>query len=248
MSKNRMFDEYGRKAQLYPALLVLLAPLVTVAALFPGLMSVSAKGSVTTLFVGCGALYLLANIARESGKRSQKRLFPSGMPTPQWLRHRDSTLEAPTKRRYKAFLSKRSGLRFPSATREAEDPGAADERYQSAVRWLIDNTRDNQRVRQELTAYGFRRNLYGLRPWGLASTITSATVAVWILWDRHGLAITAAPVETLIAVVVVGLMIPVLWLFAVTSTWVRSAADSYAVALFGCCDLPEEIRETEPAK
>lgn len=247
MSKNRIFDEYGCKAQLYPALLVLLAPLVTAIALFPGLISI--KGSVTTLFVGCGALYLLANIARESGKRSQKRLFPNGMPTPQWLRHRDSTLEAPTKHRYKAFISKRiRGLRFPSATREAEEPGAADERYQSAVRWLIENTRGNQRVRQELTAYGFRRNLYGLKPWGIASAIASAAVAVWILWDRHGLAITAAPAEALIAVIVAGLVLPMLWLFAVTPGWVRTAADNYAVALYGFCDLPEEVRETESAK
>jgi hypothetical protein len=247
MSKNRIFDEYGRKAQLYPALLVLLAPLVTAVVLFPGLISI--KGSLTTLFVGCGALYLLANVAREFGRRSQKRLFPDGMPTPQWLRHKDSNLEAPTKRRYKAFLSKKiSGLRFPSARIEAEDPRAADERYQSAVRWLIDNTRDNQRVRQELTAYGFRRNLYGLRPWGLVLTIASATVAVWILWDRHGLTITAAPAEAVIAVIVAGIVLPALWLFAVTSSWVRSAADSYAAALFGFCDLPEEAPETEPAK
>ncbi|RKT37975.1 hypothetical protein [Thiocapsa rosea] len=246
MSKNSIFDEYGRKAQLYPALLILVTPLVTAVVLFPELMSV--KGSLTTLLVGCGLFYLLANIAREAGKRSQKRLFPKGMPTPQWLGHRDPTLEAPTKRRYKAFLAKKiPGLRFPSTTEEAEDPEAADQLYQSAVRWLVDNTRNNQRVRQELTAYGFRRNLYGLRTWGLIAAIASATIAVWILSHRHGLVITAVPVGAQIIAILAGIVFPALWIFAVTPSWVRSAADCYAMALFGSCDLPEDGRRSEPA-
>ncbi len=66
------------------------------------------------------------------------------------------------------------GVTLPSPEAEATDPEAADSLYDSAVQWLIPQTRSGGRfplVFQENVNYGFRRNLWGLRPIGLAVAI-----------------------------------------------------------------------------
>lgn len=244
-----MFDEYGRKAQLYPALLVILPPLVTLLVLFPDLATL--QGTVGAVVVGCGALVLMANLGREAGRRKQDQLFPDGFPTQRWLRHRDCTLEAMTKSRYKAFLLDRvPGLKFPSHEEEMADPASADGAYRSAVRWLVNNTRAVKRVQQENIAFGFRRNLYGLKPWGLTGTYIAATIAAAVLWLRHGSSIETIPVQAVIVLSINALVLPTMWIFAVRPTWVASAADSYALALFGVCDSIEvpTLRTSDPAQ
>lgn len=253
MSKSSLFDEYGRKAQVSPAVLVVMPALLTALAMLPGV--VPDKATAISVAFGLGVLYWMANIAREAGKRAERKLFPNGLPGKEWLRHGDSTLETPTKRRYKRVLAERiRDITFPTPEGEAEDPAGADESYASAVRWLVDNTRDNARVRQELIAYGFRRNLYGLRGWGIAIALLTATAAGLILWHRHGVsALTQAPVVQ-IATVIAWVILPALWVSTVTPAWVRSAANSYARALLGFCDLapnrkeaPARTRKPKPA-
>jgi hypothetical protein len=243
-----LFDEYGRKAQVSPALLVVLPLLLTSLAMLPG--AAPPKETVITLAFGLGVLYWMANIARQAGKRAETTLFPGGLPGKEWLRHQDSTLETPTKRRYKRFLSERiPDIAFLSPEDEIADPERADEAYASAVRWLVENTRDNARVRQELIAYGFRRNLYGLRWWGIGVPLVTAVAAAAILWWRHGPStLTEAP-EALVAAAISGCILPALWLSTVTPAWVRSAATCYAKALFGFCDLvanPNGARTEDP--
>ena len=232
---SNMFDEYGRKAQLYPALLGLMPALVTAFVMFPQLISL--KGSVGAIIIGCGTLYLLANIAREAGRRKQGSLFPDGMPTEQLLRHRDHALDSQTKDRYKRYLlSNVPGLRLPTAEDEEADPQTADRDYRSAVKWMLDNTRDNQRVMQENIAYGFRRNLFGLRIWAITITLAMGTLAAVIIWHRHKTDLLATGPEMLLVVFVDLLVLPAIWLWVVTQKWVRSAAEGYAYALLGTCD------------
>ena len=253
MTYTSLFHEYGRQAQVSPALLVVLPLLLTSLAVLPG--AALPKETVITLAFGLGVLYWMANIARQAGKRAETTLFPGGLPGKEWLRHRDATLEAPTKHRYKRFLSERiPDIEFLSPEDESADPERADEAYASALRWLVENTRDNARVRQELIAYGFRRNLYGLRWWGIGvATITAVAAAAILLW-RQGLSAPAEAPEALAAIAISGCILPALWLGTVTPAWVRSAADSYARALFGFCDLvpnatgePSEDSKAKPA-
>lgn len=149
------------------------------------------------------------------------------------------------KERYKEFLlGKVPSLEFPTADKEKADPAAADGAYRSAVRWLVDNTRSVKRVQQENIAYGFRRNLYGLKPWGLLAAIAAAVIAGVVLWLRHGMAIETIPAEALVVFAFDAVVLPVMWTIAIRSTWVASTADGYALALFGFCDQAER----RPAK
>lgn len=156
------------------------------------------------------------------------------------------TLEAPTKDRYKEFLlGKVPMLRFPTADEEQADPAAADGAYRSAVRWQVDNTKSVKRVQQENIAYGFRRNLYGLKPWGLLAVIAAAVIAGVVLWLRHGMDIEAIPAEAQVVFAVDAVVLPIMWTIAIRSAWGASAVDGYALALFGFCDQAERCPARE---
>ena len=77
-----------------------------------------------------------------------------------------------TKQRYHAFLAGKINVPFPDKNQEANNSMAADEVYQSGVRWLLNHTRpeDNKKfelIFKENVAYGFRRNALGVKPLGL---------------------------------------------------------------------------------
>jgi hypothetical protein len=163
----KVTDPYERKARLYPALLAL-SPLLVMVALLYGAEASALKGAVT-IAVSCGGLYLMTNWCRECGKRLEDRLHRrwGGKPSTQLLRHSDSTIEAPTKKRYHAFLAGKTNEAFPDAQQERDNPGQADGIYQSGVRWLLNHTRPDDNKKFELLfkeniSYGFRRNALGI--------------------------------------------------------------------------------------
>ncbi|OGU18005.1 MAG: hypothetical protein A2076_13875 [Geobacteraceae bacterium GWC2_53_11] len=240
----KVTDPYERQARLYPALLAGL-PVIVMATVLYGSNSVVTAAS--TVAASCGGLYLLANIARERGRRLEPILFTSwgGKPTTQLLRHRDRNIEGPTKRRYHAFLSRMINLPFPNKRDEETNPVDADDIYQSAVRWLLNHTRDKSKYKMifdENIAYGFRRNAYGLKIIGMCMCIATSG---WVLisegivkvGEESGVnffpanASTAANIS--LAVSVVMLMV---WISYFTKTTIRNAAFTYAETLLRACD------------
>jgi hypothetical protein len=70
---NLIADGYERKARLYPALLLFMPVAVVVGC---GLGTrVSRAETVCAVIVSCGGLLLLAQIARDAGKRKERSLF-----------------------------------------------------------------------------------------------------------------------------------------------------------------------------
>jgi hypothetical protein len=103
------------------------------------------------------------------------------------LRHRDKTIEAVTKRRYHSFLAAKIKEAFPDKDQEAKNPEAADEVYQSGVRWLLNHTRPEDAKQfallfRENIVYGFRRNALGTKPFGLVIAIGSL---LWVLGKEN---------------------------------------------------------------
>lgn len=239
-------DPYDRQARLWPALLALLPPIVTVGTIYGP--RVSALTNIATLLVACGGLYLLAQVSRERGKALENALFEEwgGKPTTQLLRHRDMTIETVTKSRYHAFLSKKLGQPLPNADQESANPKAADDTYQSAVRWLLNHTRDTSRfdlLFKENIAYGFRRNALGLKPFALLFAVGSVifvgikfSVVNASGWSTE--AVSTLPDEAA-ACILVSLLILVVWTFFLTNRTVKTAAYTYAETLFRACDILE---------
>ncbi|MEO8274487.1 MAG: hypothetical protein ABI620_10510, partial [Chloroflexota bacterium] len=80
-------------------------------------------------------------MSREMGRRLEPNLFEAwgGKPSTQLLRHRNSTIDSVTKKRYHTFLATKINTAFPDEAQEKANPIAADEVYQSAIRWLLNS-------------------------------------------------------------------------------------------------------------
>lgn len=245
----KVTDPYERAARLYPALLAL-SPLLALVIFLYAPKATALTGAVT-LTVSCGGLYLTTNLCRELGKRQEGKLYREwgGKPTTRLLRHRDANIESVTKGRYHAFLASKINVAFPDKDQEACDPAAADDVYQSGVRWLLNHTRleDNKKfdlIFKENVSYGFRRNALGVKPFGLAVAVGSL---FWVLIvegvffsPNHRFADMGAfwrMPEPAIASSVVSAVMVVAWLLFFTKASARTAAFTYAETLLRACDL-----------
>ena len=125
-------------------------------------------------------------------------------------------------------------LDLPTAEGEASDPRSADQAYEVATKWLIDKTRDTdmfQLLFKENVSYGFRRNLWGLKPLALPLAIVAAALCVACAWPPVG----AVELDWAVACAVsIGLV--VFWVGWVRPSWVRIPADAYADRLFEACE------------
>lgn len=246
---SKVSDPYDRQARLWPALLAIF-PLTTVVSLLYG-PKLSAVSNVSMAIVSCGGLFLMMNMSREMGKRLEPKLFErwGGKPTTQILRHRDNTIDSITKQRYHVFLAQKINALFPNPEQEAAKPEAADEVYASAVRWLINQTRDTKKFEllfKENVSYGFRRNIYGMR----SLCVIVCIGCIWlVLLNQKVINWSSAPyidtkalfkmTDAAILAVLVSLAMLAIWVFVSSEKWVRSAAFTYAETLFRSCDFLE---------
>ena len=121
----------------------------------------------------------------------------------------------------------------------------------AAVGVLREATRDRARfplVAAENANYGFRRNLWGLKLWGMFIALVSA-IGCWGLFismldpDPEGwrtsasmLAQDGATVLRLVGACFNTATVAV-WLFIVTPRWVRSTAEAYALQILSATEL-----------
>ncbi|HWV99782.1 MAG TPA: hypothetical protein VNZ64_08840 [Candidatus Acidoferrum sp.] len=235
---NLITDSYERPARLYPALL-LVAPLIATAVtiLSPRLTGLQ---SIAATVGGCGGAFLLTQLARDTGKKGEKRLFEKwgGLPSVAIFRHRDTRLDSITKARYHKRLA---GLvkeaKAPSAEQEIADPRAADAVYAAWSNYLRVNTRDTKNFAllfQENINYGYRRNVWGLRPIGIAFCAASCLACGIRLYAvGHSTGKLDEPVAGAGALAFVLLA---LWTFRFSADWVRVPADAYATRLAECAE------------
>lgn len=239
-------DPYERQARLFPALLALLPLFIAVGSIFGPRLS--AFTNLVTVVIACGGLYLLAQVSRDRGKALEGKLFAAwgGKPSTQLLRHRDPSIETATKARYHSFLSRKLGQALPDSGQEANDPKAADDVYQSCVRWLLNHTTDHERFQllfKENISYGFRRNALGLKP--IALLIAMACIVFVLVkydvvgalgWSNASLANLAdeAWLSLVVSLVAVGV-----WMTFFTKQAVKVAAFTYAETLLRACDVLE---------
>jgi hypothetical protein len=102
---------------------------------------------------------------------------------------------------------------------------------------LRNSTRDQKRfplVFGELVSYGYRRNLLGLRPYGLTSSILGCLICgVFIgtaIYNQHGVQ------DTLWLALGADILLLLFWLIRVSPAWVRLTAENYAARLVEAVD------------
>ena len=238
-----VFDPYDRKARIQPALLCIVPIFVACLLLIPQLGAIWTTVGGVILY--CGSTMLLAQLGRDRGKRLEPMLFDAwdGKPSVAMLRHRDTRLAKPTKERYRAFLTANiPGLELASPQIEQQSPTLADEGYSSITSWLLTQTRDGPQfglILKENINYGFRRNIWALRPWAFGADLVTIAFVLFVEADAwtgeivSTLRAVGSPAWTCLAITVVhGL----LFSFRIRQDWVKVAAEAYAYQLLAACD------------
>lgn len=179
----KLFDAYGLRARLFPALI---AGLPTLALLFV-LVPWDHLGPSHAIAASMGAvlLFAFADVARRTGKRIEAKLGTRA--TPELLRQDNDVFDPESKARYKAFLASRIGKPAPTEQEELDDPAKANQFYLSAGNWLREHTRDTKKYKilfDDVITYGFRRNLLGLKPVSIIMNVVVLAVCLSILYFR----------------------------------------------------------------
>ena len=199
------------------------------------------------LLGAAGGTAVVAQVGRELGRRKEPNLWNSwgGPPTTRLLRHRclpgDSTLSPGLRQQVEEWI----GYPLPTQEKEEACPEWADTKYEKAVTSLREATRDTSRfplVFAENANYGFRRNLWGLRPSGTAVAVVlslfSWTLLSLTIWGRpwpdpwwNVLANPDSVAVIRIMVAVANTVFAGFWLFWVKPAWVEVVANAYALRL-----------------
>jgi hypothetical protein len=231
-------DRYARNARLYPSLLVI-APVV----IFVVVVAKLELSGLKTMWVGLAAVggtYWLTQLARDPGKNLESKLWASwgGTPSITILRHCDPRIDAITKARYHSGLVQLVPCTVaPTPDSERDDAATADICYTAWSTHLRNSTRDQKRFRllfDELISYGYRRNLLGLRPFGLTSSILAClgfgSYIGFGIYLHHELR------DAMWLALCVDFLLLAFWFFGVTPGWVRLTADNYAARLVEAVD------------
>ena len=228
-------DRYDRNARLHPALLTLLPAFLFVFVWFPEIWSLF--GATTALVVASGVLYALTRLVRRLGHGVEYKLGErvGRLHTARLLSLADDRLSTAMKTRCRAFIETRSGETLPSLAREESDPKSADDERLTAVKWLLDYTRPKASetlLLDENIAYGFSRNLFGLKPFGLVTSGLACVGSAWFLLDTPTDSTTF-----LVGCVLCGASLIAfgLWLFVVTESSVERASQLYAEKILSLC-------------
>ncbi|HWB27616.1 MAG TPA: hypothetical protein VG738_19200 [Chitinophagaceae bacterium] len=237
-----MFDQYTLKARFYPVI-ILFFPLV-VAGVFYSFEFKTAAHFLSSLGLVGALTYLFSQLGRDRGKQKEPALWQSwgGVPSVQLLRLTDSRINKHTKEKYHQKLQGACPVPIaPTLTMEANNLPEADEVYQAWTKHLIGQTRDTKKFSllfKENISYGFRRNLWGVKPIALFM-IGLSLVTNYIFWY-----IRLRSFNPLIfpdsfwysSAALFALLL--FWIFIVKKAWVKIPALAYAERL---CEAAEQI-------
>jgi len=211
-----ILDTYNLRARVAPVFVVSIPAIFAIAACAPQALSLKLGSAATAVSIGLSMF--VTQFGRNFGKRKEAALWESwgGPPTTQLMRHRNSQFNPVLRSRYHAHLQRLcQNIRIPTAEEEARDPNSADQIYSALTRFLIGATRDTKRfplVFKENINYGFLRNLWGLKPFGLVISVLGASTCTFRLW------IVYLDVRLILPASVVGLLISFALLLALAGT------------------------------
>lgn len=235
MDKLFGMDRYDRNARLSPALITLLPVFLFVFVWFQEVWTIS--GAVTSLIVASGILYALTRLVRRLGHRVEQKLGErvGTLHTARLLSLTDDRLSAHMKKRCRSFIEAKSGVPLPSKEQEVNDARSADEARLVAIKWLLNYTRSKSSetlLLDENISYGFARNLFGLKPLGLA---ISGLVCVGSIWFLANTDPGSSTFLMGIALCGASFLAFLLWLFLVTESSVERASQLYAEKILSLC-------------
>ncbi len=229
------FNKYELKAIIAPGMISIMSFFTTLIIYFPDSLNLGSSLIVIILLIFY--IYLFSIIARENGKMVEKKLFSQSSnvyPTTQILRYSDDTLNIKTKERYHSFLQESVPCIELPSYEDARDKkeNYFDDEYDSAIDWLLKNTREDYMTAQHNMEYGFYRNLLGIKYIGIIIVLISIvfSIVVFILSQEND-------TIQLVLSSIINVFFLYFWIFKVTKTQTRKSAKRYAQSLLANCDF-----------
>lgn len=224
---NSVFDRYTWQARAFPVYVTISPIILGLAAILPQGLDLP-MGAATAIVFGPLA-FLAGQVGADFGKRLEKPLWMKwgGPPTTRFLRHSNAEFNRVTREQVHTKL-RHLGLNVPSEKDQQANPRAADEHWEACTEKLIRRTRDRRRfplVFKGLTEYGFRRNLLGLKPFGLPLSITTLLVCLWKIWAGWG---SLEQVAVPVGAALLSLSLLTTWVVWVREKTVAISANRYA--------------------
>jgi hypothetical protein len=231
-------DKYSLNARIYPMIIIFL-PIVIIGLAYS--VEYQTLQQSLSAFGGTAALtYLLSNLGRDQGKKKERLLWESwgGAPTSQLFCYKNLMIDKLTKDRYHSRMEELSNLdeRIDYINASTE---TLNEVYKSWTKLLIAKTRDTNKfplIFIELISYGFRRNIWGLKPIGVVLTclgiagnyVYQSLNYGWSEFTNYSLAFYVSEAALV--------MLLLTWFFVVNKEWVRIPAFGYAERLLEAID------------
>ena len=180
--------------------------------------------------------YLCKQVGGDFGKRRECTLWRKwgGPPTTRFLRHGNDEFNSHTRNRIHSKF-RCLELYVPSQEEQDQNPQKADKAYESCVDELRRRTRDSKRfprVFQELRDYGFRRNIFALKPLGLTLSILSFLACLIMIFFDWSI---KKQFSSVIVPCLINFGLILVWLLWFIEKTVKLTADRYARFLFEAC-------------
>ena len=233
-------DSYSIKARIYPIALTFF-PIVVIGIAYSFQYESYLQG-ISSFGIASGLTYLFSNLGRDRGKMKEKLLWKKwgGMPSVQVFSFRNDIVDTLSKKRYHNNMQILCPVnQIIDEEFENSNPNEALNTYEMWSNYLRINTRDKSRfpfVFKELTYYGFRRNLFGLKGINLFLIIVLMISNYLFQAILNGyLNFEYFPNEFFISETI--LIFPfVFWIFIVSESWVKIPAFAYAERLIESSD------------
>ena len=224
---SSVFDRYTWQARAFPVYITISPIILGLAAILPQGLDLPVGAAAAIVF---GPLAFLAGqVGADFGKRLEKSLWTKwgGPPTTRFLRHSNAEFNRVTREQVHTKL-RQLGLKIPSEKDQQVDPRVADEHWEACTEELIRRTRDRKRfplVFKSLTEYGFRRNLLGLKPFGLLLAIAALLVCIWQMRAGWGI---QEQIAVPVGAALLSLSLLTTWTFWMRERTVAISANRYA--------------------
>jgi len=225
---GKYLDLYSLLARAFPIYLVIAPIPLLLAALLPEGLNITLGTASAIVLVPLS--YLMGQIGADFGSKIEKQLWSKwrGAPTTRFLRHSNSEFNKVTRNRVHDML-RTIGLHVPSEKEQKIDPDAADQYYRSCTEEIIRRTRDQKLyplVFKTLVEYGFRRNMLGLKKFGLSLTSVALMLIGWNIFAAWNTT-QQFPATSVIAVFIIfGLLL--CWMIWINEKAVFLTANRYA--------------------
>ena len=228
-----MINKYELKARVYPSVITLL-PIIIVGLYFSidyqNIYSLIGGLGLTTILT-----FVLGQLGRDKGKKSEKRLWNEwgGAPSTQILRFSDKSLTKYLKKDIHTKMADSTGIGSENMkSLERKNPEKADNIYETWCHKLRSLTRDTAKYKllfNENINYGFRRNLWALK----VPAIIFITVGVLIILLSEyysNIKMFNLTSGAIISLSLLGILL-VFWIFIIKKSWIKTVAFTYAKRL-----------------